>query len=373
MSTVTIAPPVVNNVPSAAEKIAAATGAGENDWASPTLEDSGNEVEALPGQTWDEAMSMDSDETPEGTTPDSTSTESATPVTTTTVSEEIATEELIEIAPGQSIKLNLSDKQAVSEYIRKAMNSDSLLKEKETLSVERNAMEARLRELENEFEVLEDAMDVDGIAGLVNKLAKDETAYGKWFASEVEKEIAYRNATPEGKAAIEAQRRADLLERKLTAQGKKTERTTKKEAALNEKKQAEAAVADRARVTNMAHSLFKKHSFEGKMDADAAKAIDSAVWGNAMTELSSMPKGTQVTEQLLGQLFEKHSKVFSKTITKSTEKHIEQKKDDARGALDAAAVNSKQAVNSAAGDFLKAQAGGTMADRLKAAAKFLRG
>lgn len=207
-------------------------------------------------------------------------------------------------------------------------------------------------DLKKTMSALEQAFDKDGVAGIVNLLAKKPGSYEAFIEAEIARRDRKANASPAELKQIELEERLERSERERAAKDKEVQEYLEKgktERELAEKRSAEAVL----------HPTFNKYRFAGTLGDEALEGrLDSAIWEQSRAELSKLPDDVEITPAMVDKTFREIAGSFRKAIKGQAEKVTNQtlaaRKVNASEAAAAAATKSTPRTSQTARDGLVA-------------------
>lgn len=184
--------------------------------------------------------------------------------------------------------------------------------ERDQLAAQMKAIQAEKQELAELFSSLEGAFKKQGAAGVVNLLSKDESAFEKLVASELEKRQRYAAATPE-------QRQFMDLQERLEAEQREKDQILADIKAEQAKSRMDREAADRASAEALVNPIFDKYRFAGKLgDSSVESQLDEAIWSKAVTVLQDIPEH-ELTKDRIEKEFRSISATFQKFVKNQSE------------------------------------------------------
>lgn len=175
-----------------------------------------------------------------------------------------------------------------------------------------------LEETTPKLEVLNDlqsAWSEDGIRGVIDLLAGDESQAEEFIDSLLEERDWLKKASPTEKELWEAKQLAKKAEKEKQ---ELLERQQKREQEAEEKAQK----AEEAEIRSQLNSSFDKWRFAGRMkDADAAKRFDKIIWREAMEALDGIEseQGRRPTKAETDKVFKESAEFVRKYIRQEAE------------------------------------------------------
>jgi hypothetical protein len=278
----------------------------------------------------------------EGTTQSKAEAQKAQP--TPDVEEVVFTDE----TGKKKVKVDWNDRTKLKKYIEMAAGMRKFQADRDREVQWRKQVEPEYTDLKASWSAVTNAVQEDGIRGLVNLLYKDPSAYDKFIAAETEKTEAKRNASPSEKLRID-------LEEKLANETRQRERLAKQ--VQDNLTTAEKAKADAAEnsLKSQITPAFERYRFAGKLgDPNVEQVYDQAVWSQAMDQLIALPKEVELTREIIDRTFQSVSNTFRKAVKEQAQqqakKVVDSKKRAAQETVAASAMSGYKQQSSAAHD-----------------------
>lgn len=235
----------------------------------------------------------------------------------------------------RQVALDWNNKDAIRKAVQLAAGARKWQAERDSLKNSLTKVQTEHSEATAQLQRIEEAFERDGMRGLVNLLVGNQNAYDQWKDAEFQKWATYSNASPEQKAFFDAKAENEKLQKEMAWQRKQQEAVSARAAKEAQEAQERAALAKQEENTAMLHKEFRKHSFNGKLPSEEAKAIDNAIWHNAMATLKEMPEDTELTPELISQAFQREAQRFSKLVDTAASTRVQKQKESAQVRLQA--------------------------------------
>lgn len=292
--------------------------------------------------------------TPEAAQPDESQAASAGEAQSESETQELPDSEEIVVtddAGRRKLKVEYKDRVKIKKAFELAAGFRKHQAERDRALARAKELEALVPEhsdLKKSFSALEQAFDKDGVAGIVNLLAKKPGSYEAFIEAEVARRQRKENASPSELKQIELEERLERSERERAAKDKEVQEYLakgKSEREVAEKRSAEAVL----------HPTFNKYRFAGQLGDEALEGrLDSAIWEQSRAELSKLPDDVEITPAMVDKTFREIAGSFRKAIKgqaeKATNAAISARKANASEAAAAAATKSTPRTSQTARD-----------------------
>jgi hypothetical protein len=273
----------------------------------------------------------------------------------------------------RQIALDWNNKDAIRKAVQMAAGARKWQAERDSLKDSLSRIQTEHSEATSQLKNIEEAFERDGMRGLVNLLVGNQGAYDQWKDAEFQKWASYNNASPEQKAFFDAKAENEKLQKEMAWQRKQQEAAVAKAAKEAQEAQDKAERARQEENTAILHKEFRKHSFNGKLPVEEAKAIDNAIWHNAMSSLKELPAETELTPDLVSQAFQREAQRFSKLVDTAATTRVTKQKEAAQVRLQADAKSNVRAPSNKEEEFSSLIKKGGSDAKMEIFKKFLKG
>lgn len=253
----------------------------------------------------------------------------------------LASKELLEILDGKGnrkqIEVDFSDRETLKKTFQDRHNFEKGMRKMQT---ERDAANKKIEEMSKElatFELLKRAYEDDGVEGIIDTIAGQgqKGFHQTYLTKKLEEQEWLKRASPEQLHAKELQERLNRLERdQARREAEVTDKLTKAEKHREETEQRQ--------LDSMFLPAMDKYGFKGKLgDSEAEELFDDNLFESVKRNLSKLvsegDQDIEVTPALIEQEFKKVSSIMNKRVSQQVEKKtdsiIQQKKNDAKEAV----------------------------------------
>lgn len=180
------------------------------------------------------------------------------------------------------LKIDWNNREAIKKAISMAAGARKWQAERDQLKAKLEAQETSSKDVKEAWDAVSNAYESQGIEGLVDLLAAEQGAYQKWLSSQLQKELAKRDASPDELERIQLKERLDKMERERAVESKR----------LKEREEAvakERATAEEAQLQSIVNPAFDKVRFAGTLGNEQLEdRLDRTVWSEAIDILSNI-------------------------------------------------------------------------------------
>lgn len=243
---------------------------------------------------------------------------SVSPEDSSDVAAATAVEDILEIKVTgpkgpQKVKVDLSDKEKLKNYVRLAHGARKWQKERDDARQEFKKATEELTSFKTDWQKIEEAFKTDGVKGLVNLLEKSEDAYDKFLESELKNRKEWETLSPSQQEIIK--QRSEMERARRDQERLRADYESKLNAIQAEKeqvfeKQLEAKI----------HPAFDRYRFAGKLNDSVAEAeFDEMLWNKVLTKLDSISEKTDLNQAIIDREFRTASQALSKHLNRQVE------------------------------------------------------
>lgn len=190
--------------------------------------------------------------------------------------------ELTDDTGRKRIKIDWNNRDAIKKAISMAAGARKWQAERDQLRTKLQEQETSAKDVQEAWNAVSNAYESQGIEGLVDLLAAEQGAYQKWFQSQLQKELAKRDASPDELERIQLKERLDRMERERALESRK----------LKEREEAigkERAAAEEAQIQSIVNPAFDKVRFAGTLGNEQLEdRLDRTVWSEAIDILANI-------------------------------------------------------------------------------------
>ena len=234
----------------------------------------------------------------------------------------------------QTVKVDLTDKEKIKNYVRLAHGARKWQKERDDTRQTAKKLEEELTGFKKDWQQLEEAFKLDGVKGIVNLLEKSEGAYDKHLEQEFSKRKEWESLSPSQQELI---RQKEELGRSRAEQEKLSKKYEDQLAQIQTEKQQVFEKQLESRI----HPAFDRYRFSGKLgDPQSESEFDEMLWGKVMGKLDTLAESSDLTQAMIDREFRTASHQISKHLNKQVEtavsKTIESKKQAANSKVQTA-------------------------------------
>ncbi len=161
----------------------------------------------------------------------------------------------------------------------------------------------------NHFKAISDAYAKNGLAGIVNYIEGDDTAYGKVEKSINERYDIRRTATPAERSAMDEQERIDAERREMKAEREANQK-------FRQDIEAQREASEVKQLESLITPSFEKHNFTGKLgNKESEQLVNKMIWNTAMEKLEALEgKGLELTSAEIDSIFKEVSSTFRSVV-----------------------------------------------------------
>lgn len=190
--------------------------------------------------------------------------------------------ELTDETGRRRIKIDWSNRDAIKKAVSMAAGARKWQSERDQLKSKLESQEKSAKDVQEAWDAVSKAYESQGIEGLVDLLAAEQGAYQKWMQSQLQKELAKRDASPEELERMQLKERLDKMERERSLESK---RLKEREEAIAQ----ERAAAEQAQLQSIVNPAFDKVRFAGTLGNEQLEdRLDRTVWSEAIDILSNI-------------------------------------------------------------------------------------
>jgi len=180
------------------------------------------------------------------------------------------------------LKIDWNNRDAIKKAISMAAGARKWQAERDQLKAKLEAQETSSKDVKEAWDAVSNAYETQGIEGLVDLLAAEQGAYQKWLSSQLQRELAKRDASPDELERIQLKERLDKMERERAVEAKRLK--DREEAVAKER-----AAAEEAQLQSIVNPAFDKVRFAGTLGNEQLEdRLDRTVWSEAIDILSSI-------------------------------------------------------------------------------------
>lgn len=243
----------------------------------------------------------------------------------------------------QKVKVDLSDKEKIKNYVRLAHGARKWQKERDDTRLEAKKLQEELTGFKKDWQQIEEAYKLDGVKGLVNLLEKNDAAYDKFVEQEFSKRKEWESLSPSQQELI---RQKEEIARSKMEQEKLRKSY---EEQLNQIQTEKQQVFEK-QLESKIHPSFDRYRFSGKLgDPQAESEFDEMLWGKVMGRLDNLSAETDLTQAIIDREFRMASQSLAKHLNKQVEtavsKTIQDKKQAANTKIIAAVKKGNSGAN----------------------------
>ena len=228
----------------------------------------------------------------------------------------------------RKVEIDYSDREATKKAYQIMYGARKWQYERDQVIKASKEKDAQLSELKSNWDALEEAYRTKGNAGIIDLLDGHNGGYKAWEKQLVERAIAYHDASPSERAAMERDEMSRKRELELEAIRQENEKFRKQ--MLETSQQAELRAIE-SRIS----PVFDKYRFADKLgDPRDEHLFDKMLWNTALENLEAFEEsGVDITTELAEREFRKVAQALRKRIGVQAEKKanrvIAQKKQEA--------------------------------------------
>lgn len=213
----------------------------------------------------------------------------------------------------REIEVDFSDKEALTKYIQMGYGARKWQAEKDQAVQKMSETQEKLREYEQNFKVLDDALNREGIEGVIDVLMNKKGAHKEWLEQQRQREEFLKHASPEQVEALELREKAEKEMREI-------ERERKANKEFREKVERDLAEAEKKAAESLVNPIYNKYRFAGKLGSEEDEAFwDEILYSRASQALES-GEGSEVSEEDIEAAFKKVSDSIRKRINTQADK-----------------------------------------------------
>lgn len=209
--------------------------------------------------------------------------------------------ELTDDTGRKRIKIDWNNRDAIKKAISMAAGARKWQAERDQLKSKLQEQETSAKDVQEAWSAVSNAYESQGIEGLVDLLAAEQGAYQKWMQSQLQKELAKRDASPDELERIQLKERLDKMERERALESRKLK---EREEAISK----ERAAAEEAQIQSIVNPAFDKVRFAGTLGNEQLEdRLDRTVWSEAIDILASIEEQqgrTAVTPAVTRKVFQ---------------------------------------------------------------------
>jgi hypothetical protein len=224
----------------------------------------------------------------------------------------------------RNIKVDYSNKDQINKYVQKAANAVRLQSERDALQAQISKQADTVSAMDN----LQEIVDTGGFEGLIDHLNAENGGFEAWMSQKINRHEQRLNASEVELAKLDAQERADALQRRL-------DRIEQQQLDQSERVSAETARAEQDRLASEINPIFFKHTFDGKLGDSVAEQRQNKVMFREVSETLDQlaEEGVKISPAVIEREFRNYTRPFLKSVNKkvrqNTKKVIDNKKAEA--------------------------------------------
>lgn len=213
------------------------------------------------------------------------------------------------------IEVDYSNREAIDKAYLLAHGARKWQSERDQARKELDTIRQSHEPLKKHWDTLESAYRDKGVEGVIDLLEGGPGSYQKHIQGYLHRQEFLRTASPEQKAAFEAQEAARAHQKEL-------EKIRKENEDFRTQMQQQRDETEMRQLESQIHPTFNKYRFTGKLgDADREHVLDEMLWNTALRRLEPYEeKGLEITPELIESEFRKVASAVRSTVSKTADK-----------------------------------------------------
>ena len=246
-------------------------------------DDQVNQTEESSGEAGEAVLSQKSDA--EGEDSEDTQTSKSSAKSNPDVEEVAVSDE----QGRRKIRIDWNDREKIKKYVSMAYGARKWQAERDQVRSELQTIKPRFEELQTNWNAVEEAYKSNGVAGLVNLIEGNESAYRNYERNLLERYETRKTASAEELDLLDAQDRESKIQREL-------EKIRKENEEIRSSVQKDRERAELAQLEAQVHPAFDKYRFAGRLgNADDEHMFDEMLWNTTLKRLQPYEESNTLT------------------------------------------------------------------------------